>query len=186
MERRANREDDAAPGVDDDTDVRVEDDANAGVEDEDLKSAATTATEARETVESLSCGDGEFAVACRETGRQPAPAPDAVFETYEDTERARDATLAYRSAMRTVDPTFEEFALAVCRADDRRVAVTASRESTGERRVNGLPRASQTATIAGDRTGEWLRVSNAPVVHLTGRGDPLDDEFVSRQLHSNL
>jgi len=178
MDRRANREGDADAGVGEEADT--------GIEDEDLDGVASTATEARERVESLSSEGGQFAVACRETGRQPAPVAEAVFGTYADAERARDAALAYRSAMRSVDPELEGFALAVCRADDRRVAVTASRESTGERCSNGLPRASQTVTVAGDRTGEWLRVSNAPVVHLTGRGEPLDDEFVSRQLHSKL
>jgi hypothetical protein len=148
--------------------------------------AAATARAARERVAELSSAEGRFAVACRETGRRPAPVADAVFDSYGDAERARDAAREYRTAMRRVDPDLTEFTLAVCHADDRRVAVTARRESTDERRANGLPRASQTATVAGERTGEWLRVSNAPVVHLTGRGEALDDEFVSRQLRSKL
>lgn len=46
-------------------------------------------------------------------------------------------------------------------------------------RRNGLPRAESNVTLAGDGYDEWLRIENAPVVHLSGPDSLLDDELVS-------
>jgi hypothetical protein len=41
-------------------------------------------------------------------------------------------------------------------------------------------------TLASGGRDEWLRVDNAPVVHLSGPESLLDDELVTRQLQSKL
>ena len=41
-------------------------------------------------------------------------------------------------------------------------------------------------TLAGDGRDEWLRIENAPVVHLRGPDALLDDEVIERQLRATL
>jgi len=58
------------------------------------------------------------------------------------------------------------------------------RESTGERRENGVPRTRKTVT--GDHREDWLRVENAPPVRLAGPESPPDDEPMTGRLRSRL
>jgi hypothetical protein len=148
--------------------------------------AAETMETARERITSLSSDSGSFAVACRETGVRPAPITDATFDSYANAESARAAASRYRAALRDIDPALQRFELDVCEAAGSDLSVSTVRESTNERRTNGLPRARQTATVAGDRSDEWMRVENGPVVHLQGPDSPLDDEVVARQLEAKL
>lgn len=148
--------------------------------------AAATVRNARAVVDDLACEDGAFVVAGKDTGVSPDPVSAAAFETYEAAERARDAAARYRAAMRDVDPDLPAFDLVVCERQADAVAIATVRESTAERRGNGLPRARETATVTGERRDEWLRVENAPLVHLAGPESLLDDELVTRQLRSKL
>jgi hypothetical protein len=142
--------------------------------------------DARERVESLAAPDGAFAVACTDTGVRPPPVSDARFETYEEAERARDAAVTYREALRDLDPGLPEHDLGVCEPTDTTVGFASVRETTTERRENGLPQSKRTVTLTGEGRDEWLRVENAPVVHLTGPEELLDDEVVERQLRATF
>jgi hypothetical protein len=140
----------------------------------------------RSRVQGLASPDGEFVVACRETGVRPAPVTGSRFESYTDAEAARDAAHRYRAAMRSLDPELARYDLAVCERGSDGVEFASVREGTDGTRTNGLPRSRQTATLTGDRTDEWIRVENAPLVHLHGPDSPLDDEIVERQIGVQL
>jgi hypothetical protein len=140
----------------------------------------------RERVEGLAVPDGEFAVVCRDTGVSPPPVSTARFGAYEDAERARMAAADYREAMRDLDPSLPVYDLAVGEASAVTLRFASVRETTTDRRENGLPRSSRTVTLAGDGRDEWLRIENAPVVHFTGPDALLDDEVVERQLRATL
>ncbi|MFC6954312.1 DUF7552 domain-containing protein [Halorubellus litoreus] len=148
--------------------------------------AAAAVREARETIADLAADDGEFVVVGKDTGVSPDPVSSVTFDAYEAAERARDAAARYRAAMRDVDPDLPTYDLVVCERQTEAVELATVRESTDERRKNGVPRARQTVTVTGDRRDEWLRVENAPLVHLSGPESLLDDEFVTRQLQSKL
>jgi hypothetical protein len=141
---------------------------------------------ARERVDALAAEGGEFLVACRETGVRPAPVTGSRFDSYEEAAAARDAARRYRSAMRSLDPGLARYDLAVCERGSDGLEFASVREGTEATRRNGLPRSRQTATLTGDRTDEWLRVENAPLVHLEGPDSPLDDEIVGRQIGVQL
>ena len=140
----------------------------------------------RERVDRLASPDGEFVVACRETGVRPAPVTGTRFDSYEEAETARNAARRYRAAQRSLDPDLARYDLAVCERGSGAVELASVREGTGGTRTNGLPRSRQTATVTGDRTDEWLKVENAPLVHLRGPDSPLDDEIVERQIGVQL
>lgn len=146
----------------------------------------TVLERARAELGRLAACEGSYAVACKTTGVRPAPVTGRSFDSYEDAERARDAAAAYRDALRRVDPALTDYDLVVTETAADSVDVASVRVRTTGRRANGLPRASHTVTVAGDRSDEWLRVDNGPIVHLSGRDAPLDDEFVGRQLHAKL
>jgi hypothetical protein len=146
----------------------------------------TSMRSARERIDALAVADGDFAVACKDAGVRPEPVADATFPTYDAAERACAAASRYRAALRSLDPSLAEYALVAFEEVEASVECSTVRETTDERRANGLPRSRQTVTLAGDRSDEWLRVENGPVVHLAGPEAPLDDEFVSRQLDSKL
>jgi hypothetical protein len=147
---------------------------------------AATVERAREGVERLATPDGEFVVACRETGVRPAPVTGSRFASYTDAEEARNGARRYRTAMRSLDPELAQYDLAVCERGSDGVEFASVREGTSATRTNGLPQSRQTATLTGDRTDEWLKVENAPLVHLRGPESPLDDEIVERQIGVQL
>jgi hypothetical protein len=141
---------------------------------------------ARERVEALATEDGAFVVAGTETGVSPPPVSRARFGSYDDAERARDAAERYREAMRDLDPGLERYDLVACEVAGTDAGFASVRETTADRRANGLPRTRRTVTVASDGRDEWLRVENAPVVHLAGPDAPLDDEVIERQLRTTL
>jgi len=145
-----------------------------------------TLRRARDRVEGLAAPDGEFAVVCRDTGVSPPPVSTARFGTYEDAERARAAAVDYREALCDLDPSLRAYDLAVSEASDGTLRFASIRETTTDRRENGLPRSSRTVTLAAAGRDEWLRIENAPVVHLRGPDALLDDEVVERQLRAML
>ncbi|WP_255198139.1 DUF7552 domain-containing protein [Halorarius litoreus] len=140
--------------------------------------------DARERVEALASDGGAFAVACADTGAQPPPVSEATFDSYEAAERARDAAVEYRVALRKLDPSLPDHDLTVCEWTDTAVEFASVRETTGDRRANGLPRATRAVTLSGEGCDEWLRVENAPVVDFVGPDALLDDEVVERQLQA--
>ena len=148
--------------------------------------ATVTVEATRERVERLATPDGEFVVACRETEVRPAPITGSRFDSYADAEKAREAAQRYRAAMRLLDPGLVRYDLAVCERGSDGVGFASVREGTSATPTNGLPRSRQTATLTGDRTDEWLRVENAPLVHLRGPESPLDDDIVERQIGVQL
>jgi len=141
---------------------------------------------ARERIDTLRAEDGEFVVACRDSGVQPEPVTDATFASHSDAERACTAARRYREAMRELDPDLTRRDLVVSPVDEATVELASVREATDERRSNGLPRSRQTVTLAGDGNDEWLRVENGAVVHFAGPDSLLDDEVIARQLDSKL
>jgi hypothetical protein len=145
-----------------------------------------TLRRAREEVERLAVPDGGFVVVCRDSGVSPPPVSTARFGTYADAERARTAAVGYREALSDLDPSLPSHDLAVSEAWDDTLRFASVRETTGDRRENGLPRSSRTVTLAGDGRDEWLRIENAPVVHLRGPDALLDDEVIERQLRATL
>lgn len=140
----------------------------------------------RERIEDLQTPDGEFVVACRESGVRPEPVDDARFGSFADAELACGLALRYRAAMRSIDPALTRYRLVPSSVDRGDVQVASVRETSDERRANGLPLARTTVTVAGRRNDEWLRVENGPIVHFTGTDSLLDDEVVARQLESKL
>ncbi len=147
---------------------------------------AETVRTTRNRIEDLRTPDGEFVVACRESGVRPEPVTDARFACYDDAEQACVVARRYRESMRELDPALTRHALVVSAVEKGSVELASVREATDRRRPNGLPVARQTVTLAGSGNDEWLRVENGPVVHLTGPDSLLDDEFVTRQLDSKL
>lgn len=141
---------------------------------------------ARERVETLAVEDGQYFVACRRTGVRPEPVTDARFDCLADATRARDAVVRYRDALSTLDPDCSRFDLDVYEVDGADVSVAHRRETTAERRDNGLPASEQSVLVTGERVDEWLQVTNGPVVHVASDGALLDDEVVSRQLDEKL
>ena len=139
---------------------------------------------ARDRVDALAVEGGPFRVACAETGVSPPPVSDARFDSFADAERARDAAVDYRAALRKLDPGLVSYDLAVCETRDTSLGFASVRETTARRRENGLPRTRRTVTLAADGPDEWLRVENAPVVHLVCPEARLDDEVVERQLET--
>jgi hypothetical protein len=85
-----------------------------------------------------------------------------------------------------LEPSLPSHDLAVSEAWDDTLRFANVRETTTDRRENGLPRSSRTVTLAGDGRDEWLRIENAPVVHLRGPDALLDDEVIERQLRATL
>lgn len=165
---------------------RTATDADAAEIDAAEADAGETVRRARRIVADLAFEDGAFVVAGKDTGVSPDPVSSVAFETYEAAERARDAAARYRAAMRDVDPGLPAFDLIVCERQAEGLELATVRESTTERRSNGLPRARETVTVTGERRDEWLRVENAPLVHLAGPESLLDDELVTRQLRAKL
>ncbi len=148
--------------------------------------ARERARQTRSRVEALAVDDGPFFVACRTSGCRPEPVTGATFPTDDAAERACEAATDYRRAIREFDPALPKYDLAVYEADAPTLDVIRRREFTDERRANGLPAARETVTVAGSGAGEWLRLTDAPLVHVAGRDRPLDDEVVGRQLDAKL
>lgn len=148
--------------------------------------STATFQSARERIRELATENGDFHVACVETGQCPEPVGDATFATVEDAAAAIEAARQYADALRALDHGFPDYDLAVYRTSNESVDVSTIRERTSEVRPNGLPRSRQVTTVSGGRDGEWLRMENAPVVFLSRNADLIDDETVERQLQTKL
>jgi hypothetical protein len=142
--------------------------------------------DARRSVDSLATADGRFVVACAATGHRPEPATGARFDSYEDAEAAMEATSEYQRAMRELDPAHPRYRPTVYEDDEARLQLAATRSRAKGMRSNGLPATTESVTVTNGQDGGWLRMRNAPLIHL-GRDDgPFDDDVVARQLDVKL
>ncbi|USZ68359.1 hypothetical protein NGM10_01135 [Halorussus salilacus] len=140
----------------------------------------------RRRIDGLATPDGDFYVACAETDRRPAPLADRRFPTAAAACEAAAAAREYREALRESDPGLPEYRLAAYQARADAPTLVSTREPAAGRRENGLPRSSRSVTLSGDGEREWLRMDNAPLVHVSHDGEPLDDDAVARQLDAKL
>ena len=147
---------------------------------------SATPSELRERIDALAVEDGGFYVACPDTGDRPSPVTDARFPTEKAARDAADATREYRDALRKTDPDLPERSLVVYEVETDPLKMVATRERAPGTRANGLPRSSRSVTLSGETEREWLRMDNAPLVHVRRGGEPLPDDAVSRQLDSKL
>jgi|SRR6056297_1104361 len=140
----------------------------------------------RRAIADLSDDDGEFYVACAETDDCPAPLTGRRFPTEAAASEAAALAREYRDRLRESDPDLPERRLTVYELSGDALTLVSTRERTGGQRENGLPRTSRSVMLSGDGEREWLRMDNAPLVHVRRDGDPLPDDAVERQLESKL
>lgn len=141
-----------------------------------------TLRSARREVEEWSTPDGRYAVACARTGRSPEPVDGARFASPADADRAAEAARRYHETLTTLDPDRPTYRFIVYETGGTSLSISRTREITSERRDNGVPRTTAEVTISSERDGEWLRLEDSPVVHLSRRSEPFDDDVVARQL----
>jgi hypothetical protein len=130
--------------------------------------------------------DGIFYVACAETDECPAPLSGKRFPTEAAAGEAADFAAAYREILRESDPELPERRFSVYERGGDPLTIVSTRERATGQRENGLPRTSRSVTLAGDGEREWLRMDNAPLVHIRRDGEPLPDDAVERQLDAKL
>lgn len=140
----------------------------------------------RERIADLADHDGDFVAACSDTDRRPVPLTGKRFPTEDAASEAAEIACEYRDRLRATDPDLPERRFVVYEVAADPVLLVSTREQAAGSRANGLPRTSRTVTLAGDGEREWLRMENAPLVHLRRNGDLLDDAAVERQLNSKL
>lgn len=140
----------------------------------------------RALVDRLASTDGSYVVACADSGRRPAPLEGARFETAEAADRAAVAATRYQRLLSDLDPDRPEYRFVVYDATAASLSFSRTREPTDERRANGLPGATEEVTLSSERDGEWLRLENAPVVHLSTGATPFEDDVVAGQLERKL
>ncbi|UPV73688.1 hypothetical protein M0R89_14215 [Halorussus limi] len=155
----------------------------------------------RERITDLTDPDGDFVVVCPLSGKCPVPVRGETFPSADAAEEAVDLVCEYRRVLREVDPhlenipivaterTADPLALDAHERSERgggaeRSAETARRSRT--RRARARRTTGRSVSLSGDGDGEWLRMENAPLVHVRRDGELLDDETVSRQLRSEL
>jgi len=151
----------------------------------------------RERITDLTDPDGDFAVVCPLSGKCPVPVRGESFASADAAEEAVDLVTEYRTLLREVDPHLENIPIVAVERTADPLALEASERSE---RADGRERAGETArgvrtrrtgtgravSLSGERDDEWLRMENAPLVHVRRDGELLDDETVSRQLRSEL
>jgi len=140
----------------------------------------------RRQIADLARDDGDFYVACAETDDSPAPLTGRRFPSEEAASEAADLARSYRDALRESDPDLPEHRLAVYELSGESLTLVSTRERAAGQRRNGLPRSSRSVMLSGDGEREWLRMNNAPLVHVRRDGEPLPDDAVERQLDSKL
>jgi hypothetical protein len=140
----------------------------------------------RRKIADLASEDGNFYVACAETDDRPAPLAGKRFPSEDAASEAAAFATTYRERLRESDPDLPERTLSVYRRSDDSLTLVATRERAEGTRENGLPRTSRSVTLSGDGEHEWLRMDNAPLVHVSRDGDPLPDDAIERQLDSKL
>jgi hypothetical protein len=140
----------------------------------------------RRQIAECATDDGDFYVACAETDERPAPLTGRRFPSEDAAEDAAELAREYRDILRESDPELPEYCFAVYEQSGEPLTIVSTREQAEGQRENGLPRTSRSVTISGDGEREWLRMDNAPVVHVRRDGEPLPDDAVERQLDSKL
>lgn len=147
---------------------------------------ADTLPTLRDELTQLTVENGSFAVACADTGKSPVPLTGERFASEDDAQEAAELARAYREQLRAADPDLPERTLVVYETENDPITLVSTREPAEGRRPNGLPRSSRSVTLSGDDETEWLRMDNAPLVHVSHDGDPLDDVAIERQLDAKL
>jgi hypothetical protein len=151
----------------------------------------------RERITDSTDPDGDFAVVCPLSGKCPVPVRGESFPSADAAEAAVDLVIDYRTLLREVDPHLENVPIVAVRrtaeplaldarersdrADEMRCADETARRIRTRRTDTGL-----SVSLSGEGDDEWLRMENAPVVHVRRDGELLDDETVSQQLRSEL
>ncbi|WP_132060701.1 DUF7552 domain-containing protein [Halorussus amylolyticus] len=142
-------------------------------------------------IDDLAAPDGDFYVACADTGRRPVPLKGTSFGSPDDAERAADLAREYREALREVDPYLDERRLAVYEDIGDVPTLDVSKASSVRERIaryrprrNSRPRKSAVLTGATDR--EWIRMEGAPIVRIARDGEPLDDAAIALQLNAQV
>ncbi|WP_435178299.1 DUF7552 domain-containing protein [Halorussus sp. AFM4] len=129
-------------------------------------------------IDELTDPDGGFAVVCPLSGKRPVPVRGASFPSADAAEAAVELVLEYRDLLREVDPHLESIPVVASETGADPLALDDASDSLG--------RPSGSVTVSGDGDGEWLRMDDAPVVHVRRNGELLDDDAVARQLRSKL
>ncbi|WP_458206240.1 DUF7552 domain-containing protein [Haladaptatus sp. NG-SE-30] len=140
----------------------------------------------RREIERLADDSGQFSVVCADTGERPMPITGTRFENHDDATRAAELAREYRDALRNYDPDVPCHRFLVTEEQPRPLQMAGMRERTTGTRANGLPQTQRSVTAASDGEGEWLKMENAPLVHLARDNGPVGDDAVSRQLDSKL
>lgn len=140
----------------------------------------------RRQIDERATDDGNFYVACAETDARPQPLTEKRFPTEDAAEEAADLARAYREILRESDPELPEYRFSVYEITGDSLTLVSTRERAEGQRENGLPRTSRSVTLSGDGEREWLRMDNAPLVHVRRDGEPLPDDAIERQLDSKL
>ncbi|WP_266076918.1 DUF7552 domain-containing protein [Haladaptatus caseinilyticus] len=142
----------------------------------------------RRKIEALAVesGQGGFSVVCADSGECPMPLTGNQFESHDDASRAAELARGYRNALREHDPKIPHYRFVVTEEPARPLQMAGVRERTDGTRANGLPQTQRSVTVASDGEGEWLRMENAPLVHLARDCGPVGDDAVGRQLDSKL
>lgn len=140
----------------------------------------------RDEIAEIATDDGDYYIACAETDECPAPVTDHRFSSEEAAKEAVDLAQTYRETLRESDPDLPECRLSVYEAAGDSLTLVSTRERTGDQRENGLPQTSRSVTLSGSGEHEWLRMDNAPLVHVRRDGEPLPDDAIERQLDSKL
>ncbi|WP_128478163.1 DUF7552 domain-containing protein [Halorussus pelagicus] len=155
----------------------------------------------RERITELTDPDGDFAVVCPLSGKCPVPVRSESFPSADAAEAAVGLVREYRTLLREVDPHLENIPIVATERSAPPLALDAcerSERADGTEREDGDERARETArrvrtrrtgrsiSLSGEGDDEWLRMDDAPVVHVRRDGELLDDAAVSRQLRSKL
>lgn len=129
-------------------------------------------------IDDLTDPDGDFAVVCPSSGKRPVPVRGESFPSAEAAEEAVELVREYRTLLREVDPHLENIPIVAAETGADPLALDDDSGSLG--------RASRSISLSGEGDGEWLRMDDAPVVHVRRDGELLPDGSVARQLDAQL
>jgi chorismate-pyruvate lyase len=129
-------------------------------------------------IDDLTDPDGDFAVVCPASGKRPVPVRGERFPSADAAEAAVELVCEYRTLLREVDPHLENIPIVAAQTSSDLLRLDDESDSLG--------RSSRSISLTGEDDGEWLRMSDAPVVHVRRDGELLDDRTVSRQLDAQL
>jgi len=122
--------------------------------------------------------DGDFAVVCPLSGKRPVPVRGESFPSTAAAEEAVGLVREYRTLLREVDPHLENIPIVAVERDADPLTL---REN-----ADGRGRSSRSISLSGEGDGEWLRMDDAPVVHVRRDGELVSDGSVARQLDAQL